>query len=222
MASDVLIEKARMLAADALEAASGDLEFTDGTFHIRGTDRHITLAALAAENPLSGDAEFMPGNFAFPYGCHIAEVSVDPQTGKMRLERYIIVQDVGAVLNHTIIDGQLHGGLAQGIGQAVLEDLAIDPDSGQVLAGSFMDYAMPRADDMGNFDVTLTTSPATGNPLGVRPVGETGPTGAPPAIINAIIDALAPAGVSHIDMPATPQNVWRAIQEAGRKLSGPI
>lgn len=215
IASDVLIEKARMLAAEALEAAVTDLEFVEGTFQIRGTDRHITLAALSVENQLFGDAEFMPENFSFPYGCHIAEVTVDPQTGKTHLERYIIVQDVGTVLNHTIIDGQLHGGLAQGIGQAVLEEMAIDPDTGQVLSGSFMDYAMPRADDIGDFDVILTTSPAHGNPLGVRPVGETGPTGAPPAVINAILDALAPAGVSHIDMPATPQAVWRAIQEAG-------
>ncbi len=147
----------------------------------------------------------------FPNGCHIAEVEIDPETGVIDLVRYSVTDDVGKAVNPMIVRGQVHGGVAQGFGQAVLERTAYDPDSGQLLSGSFMDYAMPRADDLSDIEVEFVEVPCRTNPLGVKGAGEAGAVGSPPAVINAIVDALSPLGVKHIDMPATPEKVWKAL-----------
>jgi aerobic carbon-monoxide dehydrogenase large subunit len=150
----------------------------------------------------------------FPNGCHICEVEVDPQTGHVRVDRYNAVDDVGRALNPMICEGQMMGGIAQGIGQALLEDIIYDAESGQLLTGSFMDYGMPRADDLPNFNLSLAEYPCRTNPLGVKAVGEAGTIGAPAAVINAVLDALRPLGVTDIQMPATPSRVWHAIRAA--------
>ena len=152
----------------------------------------------------------------FPNGCHIAEVEVDPETGAVTLERYTAVDDFGTLINPMLTVGQVQGGVAQGIGQAMLEHTVYDPDSGQMLSGSFMDYALPRAEDMPDFDITLTGVPTDANPLGVKGSGQAGAMASPQAVIAAVLDALAPLGVTHIDMPATPERIWRAIQGARR------
>ena len=226
-ASAEIVEKGKKFAAHMLEAAESDLEFADGMFRVAGTDKRIPLAAVAraAHAPAGPLAKLgMVGLEAvgaedavsnFPNGCHIAEVEIDPATGRVEIVRYLAVDDVGTVINPLLVDGQVHGGVAQGIGQAMLELVQYDPDSGQLLSGSFMDYAMPHADDMPNIEVDLHVVPTPTNPLGVKGAGEAGSVAAPPALINAILDALAPLGVSHIEMPATPERVWRAVQAAG-------
>ena len=161
-------------------------------------------AALVSESPPS----------AFPNGCHVAEVEIDPETGDVRLDRYTAVDDFGTLVNPMLAEGQVHGGVAQGIGQALLEHVVYDPE-GQLLAGSFMDYALPRADVVPAIHVGFHPVPATSNPLGVKGCGEAGVTGALPAVMNAVLDALAMRGVRHLDMPATPERVWRALQTAG-------
>jgi carbon-monoxide dehydrogenase large subunit len=148
-----------------------------------------------------------------PNGCHVAEVEIDRDTGAVTLARYVAVDDVGVALNPMLVDGQVHGGVAQGVGQCLMEHVAYDPDSAQLLSGSFMDYGMPRADDLPFIEVALHEVPAKTNPLGVKGVGEAGSVGALPAVMNAILDALRPLGVTDIDMPATPERVWRAIKE---------
>jgi carbon-monoxide dehydrogenase large subunit len=147
----------------------------------------------------------------FPNGCHIAEVEIDPETGHVFVVRYSVTDDVGRAINPLVVRGQVHGGVAQGLGQAILERTSFDPASGQLLSGSFMDYALPRADDLPDIEVDLIEVPCASNPLGVKGAGEAGAVGSPPALINAIIDALAPAGVTKIDMPATPEKVWKAM-----------
>jgi carbon-monoxide dehydrogenase large subunit len=228
-AADALIERAKPLAAQLLEAAAGDLSFQDGRFQITGTDRSISLVdvAKAFYRPVglprqfgigleaSGSWSTEPSNF--PNGCHICEVEVDPETGVVTIDRYSVVDDVGRIINPLICEGQIQGGLAQGIGQALLERVAYDSDSGQLLSGSFTDYAMPRADDLPAFDLDFIEVPCKTNPLGVKGVGEAGSVGAPPTVMNAILDALRPLGVEHIDMPATPRRVWEAIQAAQRR-----
>jgi aerobic carbon-monoxide dehydrogenase large subunit len=221
-AADNIIEKAKPMAASILEAAPGDLEFKDGSFRIVGTDRALPLTdvAKAFYRPVMLPPQFdvgleASGTFAaeppnYPNGCHVCEVEIDPETGAVTLERYAAVDDVGRVMNHLLCEGQIHGGVAQGAGQALMEAIVFDA-SGQLVTGSFQDYAMPRAADLPNFTSELTEVPATTNPLGVKGAGEAGATGAPPAIIGAVLDALKPLGIDHIEMPATPSRVWAAI-----------
>jgi len=217
-----VIEKGKKAASEALEAAVGDIAFESGRFSIVGTDRGIDILTLAAtqraraakgEDVTNLDAAEVAEIKAhtFPNGCHIAEVEVDPDTGVTRVLRYSVTDDVGKAVNPLIVRGQVHGGVAQGLGQAILERTAYDPDSGQLLSGSFMDYALPRADDLPDIAVDLIEVPCASNPLGVKGAGEAGAVGSPPAVINAVVDALSGDGVTHIDMPATPENVWRAL-----------
>ena len=227
LAVDKVVEKGKKIAAHMLEAAPADIEFTDGVFAVAGTDREVGIKEVArtayypADYPL-GELEpgldevayFDPTNAAFPFGAHVCEVEVDPETGIVRITRYTAVDDFGTVINPMLVEGQVHGGIVQGIGQAMLEIGAFDPDSAQLLTGSFMDYCMPRADDLPNFETAEDGHPCPTNPLGVKGCGEAGAVGAPPALINAIVDALAGLGVRHVDMPATPEAVWRAIQSA--------
>jgi carbon-monoxide dehydrogenase large subunit len=225
-AADTLIDKAKPLAAHLLEASAGDLSFQEGRFQITGTDRAIPLVdvAKAFYRPVGLPKQFGIGLEAsgayttdppnFPNGCHVCELEVDPETGTVSIDRYSTVDDVGRVINPLLCEGQIQGGLAQGIGQALLEKVVFDAESGQLLSGSFADYAMPRADDLPAFALDFIEVPCQTNPLGVKGVGEAGSVGAPPAVIGALLDALRPLGVEHIDMPATPQRVWQAIQAA--------
>jgi len=226
IAADKIIAKARKLAAHAMEAAEGDLEFTDGLFRVTGTDKSVSLKELAqssyvparlppgTEMGLHETASFSPEIPNFPNGCHICEVEIDPDTGATQVLRYVVVDDVGTVINQLTLEGQIHGGVAQGVGQAFSERLVYDPKSGQLVTGSFMDYGMPRADDMCSFEMAENPVPTKTNPLGVKGAGEAGNVGALAAIMNAVVDALAPLGIANIDMPATPEKVWRAISAA--------
>jgi carbon-monoxide dehydrogenase large subunit len=220
-----VIEKGKKAASEALEAAPADIVFEEGRFSIVGTDRGIDIIELAGtqraraakgQGVTTLDAAEVAKIDAhtFPNGCHIAEVEVDPETGVIDVVRYSVTDDVGKAVNPLIVRGQVHGGVAQGFGQAVLERTAYDPDSGQLLSGTFMDYALPRADDLPNIEVDFVEVPCGTNPLGVKGAGEAGAVGSPPAVINAIVDALAPLGVTHIDMPATPERVWKALSGA--------
>ncbi len=222
--TDVVIDKGREAAADVLEAAAADIEFRDGEFRIAGTDRSIQILALARTlREKGGDAAVKAALDAFanwdikahtfPNGCHVAEIELDPDTGVVEVVGYSVVDDMGRVLNPLIAGGQVHGGVAQGIGQALMEHTAYD-ENGQLLAGSFMDYGMPRASDLPDIAVTFHPVPCTTNPLGVKGAGEAGAIGAPPSVMNALQDALDEFGVDHIDMPATPIAVWNAIQSA--------
>jgi aerobic carbon-monoxide dehydrogenase large subunit len=221
-ASDEIVARGKKLAARALQADAGQIEFADGRFHVAGTERAIGLfeaARLAGEltEPeltLEASAEITTMLPTFPNGCHACEVEVDPDTGAVTIERYVGVDDVGRVVNPLIVDGQMHGSTVQGLGQALLENCVYDAD-GQLLSGSFMDYAMPRAHMLPPFKVENNEVPAPSNPLGVKGAGEGGSTGAPPAVINAIVDALREFGVRDVPMPATSERIWRAIQ-AGR------
>ncbi len=215
--TDDIIAQGRAVAAEALEAALDDLEFNDGRFTVTGTDRSLGLFEVAAAadklgKPLQAEAEIAVPMPAYPNGCHICEVELDRETGLVEITGYWGVDDVGTVINPLIVDGQTHGGIAQGIGQALMEDCTHD-EAGQVLAGSFMDYAMPRADGFPTFDLAFNEVPAPSNLLGVKGGGEGGATGAPPALINAIIHALEPFCIRHLDMPATPERIWRAINQ---------
>ena len=225
LTSQSVIAKGKQAAAEELEAAVADIAFADGTFSIVGTDRTIDIVALAAtqrKKAAAGEpatlldaAEIAAIDaHTFPNGCHIAEVEVDPETGVIELVRYSVTDDVGKAINPLIVRGQVAGGVAQGFGQAVLEHTVYDPVSGQLLSGSFMDYAMPRANEFPDIEVELIEVPCASNPLGVKGAGEAGAVGSPPAVINAIIDALSADGVTHIDMPATPERVWRAMAMA--------
>ena len=232
LAADQVIEKGKRIAAHVLEASPADLEFKDGLFTIVGTDRRIALVdvAKAAYGAMSLPAElgvglegvggFNPEAPNYPNGCHVCEVEIDPETGRVIIDRYCAVDDVGRAINPLLLKGQVHGGVTQGIGQALLELVVFDEDSGQMISGSFLDYAMPRADDVPNFEVGLHDVPCRTNPLGVKGAGEAGCVGAPPAVINAILDALRPLGVKDIAMPATPERVWQSIQEASQKPLG--
>jgi aerobic carbon-monoxide dehydrogenase large subunit len=222
LTSQSVIAKGKQAAAEELEAAVADITFTDGTFSIVGTDRGIDILALAdsqrkkvaagASATLLDAAEIAPIDaHTFPNGCHMAEVEVDPETGVVELVRYSVTDDVGKAINPLIVRGQVAGGVTQGFGQAVLEHTVYDPASGQLLSGSFMDYALPRANEIPDIEVELLEVPCLSNPLGVKGAGEAGAVGSPPAVINAIIDALSSDGVTHIDMPATPERVWRAM-----------
>src|SRR5947208_1047788 len=224
-ASDKVIEAGRQIAAHVLEAAAADIEFRAGHFVIAGTDRSIGIMELAGrlhaglklppELPQSLDvAEIVDGPpSAFPNGCHIAEVEVDPDTGMVEVVKYTFVNDFGVVINPLLVDGQAHGGIVQGIGQALRESTVYD-EAGQLLTGSYMDYAMPRADDAPFFVNASHPVPATTNPLGAKGCGEAGCAGALPSVMNALVDALGEFGIRHIDMPATPDRVWQAIRDA--------
>jgi aerobic carbon-monoxide dehydrogenase large subunit len=203
-----------------------DIEFKDGVFRVAGTDRELPFAAIALEayvphnfphdelEPgLDETAFYDPANFTFPGGCHICEVEIDPETGEVEVIAFTAVDDVGRVINPMIVEGQVHGGVAQGIGQALLEGCVYDAN-GQLLTGSCMDYTMPRADDVPSFSVGNHATLCTHNSLGVKGCGEVGAIGSPPAVINAIVDALWDLGVRDIAMPATPQKVWQAIHNA--------
>ena len=226
-AADRIIDKGKVIAAHHLEVAARDIEFANGSFVVAGTDRVVSLEKVVQlafswralppdlEPGLDERGVFKPPQATFPNGTHICEVEVDPETGRIALVRYTVCDDVGTVLNPLVLKGQIHGGVGQGAGQILMEDIAWDDDSGQLLSGSFMDYAMPRAEDFPNFDVISNPIPTKINVLGVKGAGEAGAVGAMPCIVNAIVNALRPLGVHEIGMPATPERVWRAIQEAG-------
>ncbi len=224
-AVDKVIAKGRKIAAHLLEASEADIEFSNGEYRIAGTDRALPFAQVSLtayvphnypldklEPGLNENAFYDPTNFTYPAGSYVCEVEVDPATGAVRVDRFSAVDDFGNIVNPMIVEGQVHGGIAQGLGQALLEHGIYDPDSGQLLSGSYMDYAMPRADDLPSFNVqTAKGTPCTHNPLGVKGCGEAGAIGSPPAVINAICDAI---GVKDISMPATPCVVWTALQSA--------
>ena len=225
-AVDKIVDKGKKIAAHLLEANVADIEFEDGKFKVAGTDREKSIGEIAfaayvphnypietVEPGLEDSAFYDPKNFTFPAGCHAVEVEVDPETGVVQVADVAIADDVGVVINPMIVDGQAHGGLAQGIGQALFEEAVYD-EAGQLLAGSFMSYCLPRAADLPMFKVGNHVTACTHNLTGIKGVGEVGAIGVPPAVINAVLDALAPLGVQHIEMPATPEKVWRAIQGA--------
>jgi carbon-monoxide dehydrogenase large subunit len=229
MAADKIIEKGRKIAAHLMEAAEEDVGFADGIYAISGTDRKMSLAEIAdvanlghvlppgVEPGLNESAFYDPSNFAYSNGGHVVEIEIDPDTGCIELQRYYVVDDIGTVINPMIVHAQIHGGLAQGIGQALTESAAYDPDSGQILSGSFMDYSIPRADDLINFKGELDESqPCTHNPLGAKGCGESGSIGSPAALVGAVLNALEPIGVTDIEMPLTPLRIWQAMQ-AGDK-----
>jgi carbon-monoxide dehydrogenase large subunit len=225
-AADAIIDKGKPMAAFLLEASPNDIEFQAGKYAVVGTDRGIPLTEVAKAffRPVGPTTKFGVGLDAsgasnappsFPNGCHVCELEVDPETGVVEIDRYVVVDDVGKVINPLICHGQIEGALAQGIGQALMEAVRFDSESGQMLSASFMDYAMPRADDVPlHVEMDFIDVPAKTNPLGVKGVGEAGCVGAPPAIMNALLDALRPLGVKHLDMPATPRRVWEALQNA--------
>ena len=223
-AVDKVVAKGKKIAAHLLEAADTDIEFKDGKFSVAGTDKSIPFAQVALtayvphnypldklEPGLNENAFYDPTNFTFPAGTYICEVEVDPDTGHVRIDRWTAVDDFGNIVNPMIVEGQVHGGLAQGIGQALLEGCVYDQETGQLLTASYMDYAMPRAADLPNFTVATTCTPCTHNPLGVKGCGEAGAIGAPPALISAICDA---TGARDVAMPATPHRVWQAMQQS--------
>ena len=226
-ASDKVIVKGKKIAAHLLEAAEQDIEFEEGVFAVAGTDRRKTFAEIAGaayvphdyplevlEPGLEEQAYYDPVNFTYPGGCHICEVEIDPDTGIVRIESYTGVDDIGTVINPMIVEGQLHGGIVQGVGQALCEAAVYDEQSGQLLSGSFMDYCMPRADTSPKMSVSTLSTQCTHTPLGVKGCGEVGTIGSPAAVMNAVVDALSHLGVMHVDMPATPNRIWRVIQNA--------
>ncbi len=222
LATDKIIAKGKKISAHLMEADEGDIEFSDGNFTVSGTDKVTTIAEVAfaayvphnypletVEPGLEESAFYDPSNFNFPFGAYICEVEIDAETGTTEIVKFTVVDDVGNIINPMIVDGQVHGGVTHGIGQALHEAVVYD-DAGQLLTGSPLDYALPRADDVLNFDTENTVTPCPHNPLGVKGVGEIGAIGAPPAVISAVANAI---GVRHIEMPATPQKIWRAIQD---------
>ena len=226
MAAEKLIEKGKKLAAHMLEAAETDIVFADNVFSVAGTDRKVTLKQVAIASYLPArlpkgmepgfieHATYAPEKPTYPNGCHVCEVEVDPDTGTVDLKAYLVIDDVGTVINPLTLAGQIHGGVAQGAGQVLMEEVVYDRESGQLLSASFMDYAMPRADDMCSIAIQSNPSPTLSNPLGAKGAGEAGCVGALPSVMIAILNALAPLGVTELEMPATPQRVWQAIQSA--------
>jgi aerobic carbon-monoxide dehydrogenase large subunit len=230
-AMDKVIAKGKKIAAHLMEASVQDIEFKDNTFTVAGTDKSKTLTdiSLAAYVPhnypieelepgLDETAFYDPKNFTFPGGCHVAEVEIDPETGVVEMVNFVAVDDVGRVINPMIVEGQVQGGVAQGIGQALLEACSYDAD-GQLLSGSYMDYTMPRANDIPNMSVATENTMCTHNPLGSKGCGEVGAIGSPPAVINAVVDALKDYGVRHLDMPATAGKIWSIIQAAQPRMA---
>ncbi len=225
-AAEAVIDKGRRIAAHLLQADPAEVVFAGGRFAVAGTERGIGLLALAAAaaDPGNLPAGMAPGLdsyvfnlcdlVTFPNGCHIAEIEIDPETGGTTLERYTAVDDYGRLINPLLTKGQVQGGLAQGIGQALLEEAVYEPGSGQLLTGSLLDYALPRADDLPVFDITLAELPTAANPLGVKGSGQAGAIAAPQTVVNAVLDALAPLGIEHLDMPLSSERLWRAIRAA--------
>lgn len=223
--SEDMVRKGKLIAGEMLEAAAGDIEYADGAFRVAGTDRTAGLFDIAQEarrsttlpedlrGPLTGSDTHTIEHWNYPNGCHVCEVEVERDTGVVRVVRYCAVDDVGRVINPLLVEGQVHGGVAQGVGQAILENTVYDLESGQLLSASFMDYALPRADDVPSMQVDTNEVLCTTNSLGVKGAGEAGALAAPPVVIAAIVDALREFGVAHIDMPATPERVWKLMQE---------
>ncbi len=226
LAAQKIIDKGKRLAAHLMEAAEADIEFADGKFTVAGTDRAMTLKQVVAasfqparlppgmEPGMIEHATYASKRDTFPNGCHVCEVEIDPETGKVSLQTYLVVDDVGTVINPLTLAGQIHGGVAQGVGQVLMEQVVYEPDSGQLLTASFMDYCMPRADDLCNIAITSNPVPTDGNPLGAKGAGEAGCVGALPSVMLAVMNALEPLGVRELDMPATSDRVWRAIRDA--------
>jgi carbon-monoxide dehydrogenase large subunit len=231
-ATDKIVARGKAIAAHLLEAGESDIVFEDGRFLVAGTDRGVRIEEVAktsytagklppgSEYGLSALAITAPAEATFPNGCHVCEVEIDEDTGEVEIVNYVVVDDVGTVINPLLVKGQIHGGVAQGLGQALLENLVYDPGSGQMVTGSFQDYAMPRADDMPSMNVISSPVPSPNNPLGLKGAGEAGTVGALPVIINAVVDALRPLGVTHLDMPASPARVWAAIRKARAANAG--
>ncbi len=226
-ALDKIETKAKKIAAHLMESSDADVEFANGEFTVKGTDKKVTFGQVALtayvphnypldklEPGLNETAFYDPTNFTFPAGTYICEVEVDPATGVTRVDKFTAVDDFGTIINPMIVEGQVHGGLVQGIGQALMENCVYDRETGQLLTGSFMDYTMPRADDFPEFKIGNVCTPCTHNPLGTKGCGEAGAIGSPPAVINALLDSLQGLGVKEFDMPATPHRVWEAIQAA--------
>ena len=212
LAAERIIERGRAAAARRLEAAAADLVFAGGRYAIAGTDRSVSLVEIARAERLDEQAAFVPAQETFPNSCHVCEVEVDPETGQVELAAYAVVDDVGTVINPLTLKGQVHGGVVQGVGQALMERMAYDPQTAQLLSASFMDYAMPRAADLCGFAVASHPVPTALNPLGVKGAGEAGTVGALAAVMNAVEDALAARGARAPEMPATPESVWRALR----------
>ena len=230
-AADKLIAKGRRIAAHLFETAEADVEFADGVFTVAGTDRRLGIeeVARAAFDPtrqppgvepgFDETGHFTPPQPTFPNGCHVCEVEIQPDTGHIEIVRYLVVDDFGVVINPLLLAGQVQGGVAQGVGQAMLERTVFDPETGQLLTGSLTDYAVARADDLPQIEFAYNVVPSRTNPLGVKGAGEAGAIGAPPALVNAVVDALAELGIEHLDMPLTPERVWRAMHAEQRKAA---
>ncbi len=228
MAADRVIEKGKKIAAHLLEAAVEDIGFENAEFSVLGTDRKVTLKQVATtafqparlppglEPGFYENATYVPKRETFPNGCHVAEVEIDPDTGAVQLVAYLVVDDVGTVINPLTLAGQIHGGVAQGVGQILMEQVVYDQQSGQLLTASFMDYSMPRADTMCQMKIVSNPIPTENNLLGAKGAGEAGCVGALPAVMIAVMHALEPLGVRELDMPATSERVWRALQDARR------
>lgn len=221
LAIDKVIARGRDTAAEMLEVAPGDVEFDAGQFRVTGTDRRVALPEVAArleerDEALDGQSHFEPAKVTFPNGCHICEVEVDPETGVVTIERYTVAEDVGKALSPVLLSGQMHGGIAMGVGQTMLEWMRYDPETAQPLTATFMDYAMPRADLLPDLDFIIREVPTKVNPVGAKGVGEAGSVGSLAASANAVANALAPLGIDHVEMPATPERIWQAIQDARR------
>ena len=224
-ATEKILEKTKAIAAHQLEVSPDDLELDGGRFTVRGTDRSLSVseAALQAwtghnlpdgmEPGLEATYVYDPPNFSWPGGAHVCVVEVDRETGMVELRRYVAVDEVGTVVNPLVVDGQVHGGIAQGIGQALFEEAVYDED-GNLVTGSMLNYLVPSAAELIEFETDRVEAPSPTNPMGVKGVGETGTIASTPAVINAVVDALAPDGVTDVPLPAKPENVWRALQEA--------
>ena len=225
-AADKVVEKAKPLAAHLLEASADDLEFAGGPFEVRGTDQGISIGELASavfaahnlpdgmEPTLDSEATYDPVNFNYPHGTHLCAMEVDTETGQVKMRKYSCVDDIGNIINPLIVAGQVHGGLVQGIAQALWEEAVYD-DAGTLVSGSFVDYLLPTAADTISFDVDHTTTPSTTNTLGTKGVGEAGTIASTPAVVNAVVDAVRHLGINDIQMPCTPERVWKAINGVG-------
>ena len=221
-----VLDAGRKMAAELLEAAAGDIEYAEGEFAIVGTDRRVPLAEVAAASwddsrrpaevnaGLRASEKFKAGTGTFPNGCHICELEIDPDTGTVEVLRYTIEDDVGTVVNPLILEGQIVGGVAQGIGQAWGEHAVYDPESGQLLTATLMDYTMPRADWLPMIDFAYTEVASPMNPIGIKGAGEAGTIGSAPAFVSALLDALGSRGITHFDMPASPQRLWQTLRDA--------
>jgi carbon-monoxide dehydrogenase large subunit len=231
-AGEKVKEQARQLASHILEVDADDLIFSDGKFSVKGVPRKaLTIQQIAKQartatnlpknlpGELVADDTFEPSNFTFPFGTHICVVEIDTQTGRVEIKKYVAVDDCGKVINPLLVDGQVQGGIVQGLGQALYEEVVYD-ENGQLCTGSLMDYALPRAADVPRLKLARTETPTPVNPLGIKGIGEAGTIGSTPAIVSAVIDALAPFGVTHIDMPLTAQKIWRVCQVARKANAG--